>query len=124
MQRPTYQQLLDRVEELEALLGLKRDLVEEIRYSLGCTPQVAQIVAMLYRREECSKESIHIVLHGMKPEDRQPELKVLDCQISYARACLRERGIEIETIWRFGWRMPQRSKQVLRELLEQEDVMA
>lgn len=119
-QQPTRQELLDRIEELEHQLGLRPALIEDIRYSAGLTQKEAQMIAMLYTREECSKEGIHVVLYGMRPEERQPEFKNIETIMCKARAKLLQYGIYVDTVWGTGYRMTTRNKNLLRELLEQE----
>ena len=116
-----HQQLLDRIEELEVLLGIDRNFIECLRQSISCTPMEAKILGMLYRREFVSRESLYIGMHGDRPENKQPDSpKTLDTQVCLLRQVLRKYDIKISTAWGSGYYMTKENKAKLKELIERD----
>lgn len=52
-----------------------------------------------------TREALHASVYFDRMSDDQPEIKILDVQISKARRQLRKVGIEIITIWGEGYRL-------------------
>jgi hypothetical protein len=123
LRHPTIQQLLDRIAELERVIGMDESLARRVQRSAGTTPMESRMLAMIFTREEVSRECLHVALYGLRPEDQQPEMKTLDTLLCKVRTALRQYDIEIETVVGVGWRMTLHNKKLLRELLDQVDVI-
>jgi DNA-binding response OmpR family regulator len=91
---PTEQELLDRIKELETLLGLTEKFPE-----WDITPAESQILGMLLRRTIVNRETAMAAIYGARPKD-PPYDKIIDVHISRLRR--RFPGV-IQTIWGKGW---------------------
>jgi two-component system cell cycle response regulator CtrA len=111
------QRLRDRVEELEALLGVDRSIVGRIRDAFNIEPRHAQIVGMLLSRDFVTRDGLYTVLYGDLPEKDWPNDKILDAQICKLRPRLVPFGIEINTKWGEGWSMTKADKAKVRAIL-------
>ena len=105
------QALRDRVEELEAILGLAG--VAGIEH-LPLTRSQAAILGMLCRRDFCSRDSLFVALYGARTEVLQPEVRVIDVYICRIRRLLGERGIVIQNRWGVGWWLKAEDKAKVR----------
>lgn len=113
------QRLVDRLEELEALLGVGNDDVSRIRSALGITPQSAEIVGFMLKRAVASRDALYIMLFGDRPECDQPEMKIVDVQLCRARKALKRHDIEVRADWGLGsWSLSTAGKVKLRALME------
>jgi len=119
------QKLLDRIEELEQLLGIDEDYEQEIRSVLnsrvGCTvvsKATGKMIGFLSRRMFASREAIYTVLYGNRNECDQPAIKMIDQIVWRARQALKPYGIRINTEWTIGYSMSNTDKKKLRALLD------
>lgn len=96
------QHLLDRIEQLEALLGVDRSTTGLIRDAYGLEPIHAQIMGMFYAREFVTRDGLYTVLYEGRPESEWPEDKILDVQVCKLRAHLRRRAIDIRINTKHG----------------------
>ncbi|MGA7805561.1 hypothetical protein, partial [Bradyrhizobium sp.] len=99
------QHLLDRIEQLEGILGVDRSTCSRIREALGIEPRHAQIVGMLLSRDFVTRDGLYTVLFESLPECEWPDEKILDVQMCKLRAQLKHNNIklEIRTRWGEGW---------------------
>jgi hypothetical protein len=104
------QALRDRVEELEAILGLTGVGVEH----LPLTRSQAAILGMLCRRDSCSRDSLFVALYGARTEVLQPEVGIIDVFLWRMRRLLGERGIVIQNRWGVGWWLKAEDKAKVR----------
>src|SRR5215213_6641755 len=74
------EQLRNRVEELQALLGVGNDDVSRLLTVLDATPQQCEMVGFMLRRSVASRTALHTVLFGARPDCDQPEIKLIDVQ--------------------------------------------
>ena len=97
------QQLRDRVEQLELILGMGQDDVSLVRQVTGLAPMPANLVSILYRRRvTLTKETLHQAMYGGMAECDQPQVRVLDSLIHQARKALRPFSVEISTVYGGG----------------------
>lgn len=115
-------QALDRVAQLEEVLGLTsafsfRDVLEpKGRWSrTGCEP----LLGLLLKRDQVPREAAYAVMYGDRGEASQPDIRILDVYVNFARAALRPHDIKIENIWAVGWRMSAEDKAKLRAMIKQ-----
>lgn len=114
------QRLQDRVEELEALLGVGNDDVSRLLTVLDATPQQCEMVGFMLRRSVATRTALHTVLFGARPDSDQPEIKLIDVQMVRVRAALKKIGIEVRTEWGSGgWAIPRADKVKLRRLMSE-----
>lgn len=106
--------LREKVIALEEILGLRI----ETPLVLGLTSHEAKMFGILLKRELVTKEAAMAALYGDRPNG-EVEIKIVDVFVCKARKKLKPFGIEIETVWGRGYRMPQTSKAIAAALLEQ-----
>ena len=102
----------ERIAELEgALRGEKRKAPAALR---GLSGQMQAVLGMLESRGEATSESLAVAIStpGRTPRG-VADVKVIVCKM---RPILKPLGVEIETVWGVGYRMPATSRRALREL--------
>ncbi|WP_338688931.1 hypothetical protein V5279_25105 [Bradyrhizobium sp. 26S5] len=115
----TEQQLQDRVQELEALLGVGNDDVSRLLTVLDATPQQCEMVGFMLKRAVAGREAMFTVLFGARPECDKPEMKLIDVQMVKVRAALEKVGIVVSTEWGAGgWSLTRSDKAKLRAMME------
>lgn len=114
--------LLDRLEELEGLLGVGNDDVSRLlRVVDGATPQQCEMIGFMLRRSVATKTAMHTVLFGARPDCDQPDMKLIDVQMVKVRAILGKMGIQVKTEWGSGgWAISAADKARLRKLMQEE----
>jgi|GEM_PF-2448763 len=111
--------LQDRVQELEALLGVGDDDVSRLLTVLDATPQQCEMVGFMLKRAVAGREAMFTVLFGARPECDKPEIKLIDVQMVKVRAALQKVGIEVRTEWGSGgWSLTRADKARLRAMME------
>ena len=114
------QRLQDRVQELEGLLGVGDDDVSRLLAVLDATPQQCEIVGFMLKRAVATRQALHTVLFGARPECDQPEIKIVDVQMVKARAALRKVGIDVRNEHGSGaWHLSAADKAKLRKLMSE-----
>ncbi|WP_426526849.1 hypothetical protein [Bradyrhizobium sp. McL0615] len=114
------EQLRDRVEELQALLGVGNDDVSRLLAVLDATPQQCEMIGFMLRRSVATRTAMHTVLFGARPECDQPEMKLIDVQMVKVRKALEKVGVEVRTEWGSGgWAIPIAHKAKLRRLMSE-----
>ncbi len=89
------------------LQGLQQtEMVAPIEWQL--TMSEARVISLLLTRDVATKEAILHALYSDRPEE-PPEIKIVDVFICKARKKLAPFGIEIETVWGRGYRIPRRA---------------
>jgi hypothetical protein len=58
-------------------------------------------------RERVSSVVAFSVLYGDRPRDSQPQFESLKVHISHLRKKFARMGLHVETLWGWGWKMPQ-----------------
>jgi hypothetical protein len=110
--------LRNRVEELQALLGVGNDDVSRLLAVLDATPQQCEMIGFMLRRSVATRTALHTVLFGARPECDQPEMKLIDVQMVKVRAALKKLGIDVRTEWGSGgWALAAADKAKLRRLM-------
>lgn len=112
------EQLRDRVEELQALLGVGNDDVSRLLTVLDATPQQCEMVGFMLKRAVATRTALYIALFGARPECDQPDMKLIDVQMVKVRRALEKLGIEVRTEWGSGgWAIASADKAKLRRLM-------
>jgi two-component system, cell cycle response regulator CtrA len=111
-------QLREQVAMLEAALGADVALP----LMLGLTEKEARLVACMFSRDRMSKAAAMAALYDVC--DNEVEPKVVDVFVCKARKKLLAWGIEVETIWGFGYAMTAAAKARLSALIDQERAAA
>ena len=115
------EQLRNRIQELEALLGVGNDDVSRLLTVLDATRQQAEIIGFILRRAVATREAIYTVLFGCRPDCDQPDIKLIEVQIVKIKAALGKIGIKIVTEWGTGgWSIKAADKAKLRALMNGE----
>ena len=86
------EQLRNRLEELQALLGVGNDDVSRLLTVLDATPQQCEMVGFMLRRSVATRTAMHTVLFGARPDCDQPEMKLIDVQMVKVRKALEKVG--------------------------------
>jgi hypothetical protein len=123
------QKLIDRIEQLEQLLGVDDEYEQEIRSVLNrrggqtiVSKPTGKMIGFLSRRLFASREAIYTVLYGNRNECDQPDIKIIDQVVWRARRALKPYGIKITTEWTIGYSMSNVDKKRLRVLLDRNRV--
>jgi hypothetical protein len=66
------EQLCNRVEELQVLLGVGNDDVSRLLAVVDATPQQCEMVVFMIRRSVATRTALHNVLFGARPDCDQP----------------------------------------------------
>ena len=64
--------LRNRVEELQALLGVGNDDVSRLLTVLDATPQQCEMIGFMLRRAVATRTALHTGLFGARPDCDQP----------------------------------------------------
>lgn len=107
------EQLREKILALEEMLGLRL----EVPLVLGLTSHEAKLFGFLLKREIATKEQAMHALYGHLPNS-DVEIKIVDVFVCKARKKLKPHGIEIETVWGRGYRIPPSSKAIAATLSE------
>lgn len=121
MQHQTNQQLLDRIEELEHLLGIDDDFRQKLRLVFGVTKRESVMLGLLLKRPIATREALWVVMYGAMSEADQPSQgsKLLDCFMCKIRKKLRPFKIKIGVIWAEGYSLSLSDKEKLNKVLRQ-----
>lgn len=111
------QKLRDRVEQLEAILGIHETITERLRVAFGITPYGAKILGMLMARRFASNEAIYAMLYGARPECDLPSTSPIKVHVHKLRLRLREFGIEIATLVGDGYSIKPECRQKVHEIV-------
>jgi two-component system cell cycle response regulator CtrA len=98
-------ELEERVRQLEDALSPSAVLIP-IEWRL--TTSEARMFAHLTTKPQCSKDSLMAALYGLKPDDDEPEVKIVDVFVCKMRRKLKPFGVEIVTIWGQGYGLKDR----------------
>ncbi|MET4683702.1 helix-turn-helix domain-containing protein [Brevundimonas faecalis] len=94
----TIVRLEDRIQELEAAMGLC--VLPPLEW--GLTHSEARLLGALLERELLTKDAAMAVLYRDRGAD-EPEIKIVDVLVCKARKKLKPFGIEIGTRWGVGY---------------------
>ena len=112
------QRLRDRIEDLEALLGLDRKIASRLRDAFMITLAQAETLGFMLRRNFVSHDALYIAMYGARPECDWPEIRILDVHVCHLRAALKKHGIAIKTKWGEGWTISPADKAKVHAVLE------
>lgn len=117
------QALVDRIEQLEEILGQDRSLVSRLSAIYNLERMHAQIIGIFFKREYVTREGLYIVLFGMRPESDQPTFKFLDLQMHKLRnrLCRGKHRLKIVTKRGEGWQMTRDSRAAIVKALNEHD---
>jgi two-component system, cell cycle response regulator CtrA len=102
--------LLDRVEELERLIGMRPVLPR----LLGLTPREADVFGILLKRQVMSAEQLFEAIWGGDSDCHSRIVEVVVCKL---RAKLRPHGITIRNEYGAGYYMTPQSKAAAHALI-------
>lgn len=106
------QSALDRIEELEDLIGLNLKLPNEF----GLTPTEMQCVGAIVRRGILNQEAIFTAIYGSRPECQQPDVKIIDVYLCRVRRKLAPKGFELKNSFSVGYYFEPRERDALKQL--------
>jgi len=99
-------------------LGMGEDDATLIHMATGLPLTACKVVSIIRKRASVTtKDMIYSLLYGDRPECDQPIPKIIEVEISKARAKLRPLGIEIQTIWSIGYLMEPESRRKLGSMM-------
>jgi two-component system, cell cycle response regulator CtrA len=107
------ERLRDRIDELEALLGMS--LLPPLEWRL--TASQARVLGVIHARPYASKDAIMAALYRDGARD-EAEIKIVDVMVCHIRRKLKPFGIEIITRWGEGFEMPAASKALVDAALQ------
>jgi hypothetical protein len=111
------EQLRNRVEQLEIVLGIDAPRSARLRLAFGIQPGQAEVLGMLLNRTAVAKEAIYSLLYGLRPECDQPVWKSVDVVVHKLRRALAVHGIRIETLQGVGYGMTAANKAMVHAVL-------
>lgn len=113
------EQLRDRVAELERIIGLNEaiPLGKLLRPSGQWIGACEPMAGILLSREFVGRETAFIALYGGRPEQDQPDIKIIDIIICRLRQALQPYQITVNTAWGRGYYMTAVNKAALRQLV-------
>lgn len=114
------QRALDRIDELEELLGLHLNLPNE----LGLTPLELKYVGFIMRKEVANQNMILNAVYGSLPDCDQPDPKTIEVHICKIRKKLKPSGLRIETRHGVGYYMEEETKAALKKLCQSKFVFS
>lgn len=83
----------------------------------GLTSSEAVVLAAISSTPEgASKQRIFETLYAMRSSGEVPETKIVDVLVCKIRKKLKAIGVDIETVWGWGYRLPLASRETLAEL--------
>lgn len=120
MQGKRIRELLARVEDLEQQVqdletALTEPLPEFLHIELTKSERV--LLGLLASRPLVSKATFMMAHYSTRGDD-QPLEKIIDVFVCKLRRKLKQAGLEIETVWGQGYRLPEDSKQKLKSMKE------
>lgn len=108
---------LERLREENFALRQALGMTAPVPAELGLTPCQGRIFAALLKRPSMSRQGLLTVMESNWTNDAAAGLRLVDSQVCKIRKKMRARGIEIETVRDFGYRMPQASKAVAQRVM-------
>jgi two-component system cell cycle response regulator CtrA len=114
---PPTSALLDRIDQLEAELGMKVDIPPEF----GIPRNMGALLAMLLKREVVTRDGALLAIYSGMPNtwDKEPDPKIIDVFICKLRTRLKKYGIKVSCKWGLGYFMDGENKRKLRDLIAQ-----
>lgn len=85
----------------------------------GFTKSEQVILRMLATRHSASKESLFRMLYNEVAADDLPDITIIDVFVHKVKRKLKPFGINIETLWGQGYKMPQEDKNKLKQLADE-----
>lgn len=110
----TLREALDRIDELEGILGMKHRLPNK----LALTEMQHRIVGILVNRPIIDKQSLFALLYGQLPESQQPaSVKVIEVHMVSVRRKLDKHGFKVLLDWGVGYYLEEGAREELRRLM-------
>jgi DNA-binding response OmpR family regulator len=104
----TVEDLRDRVEELETLLGLKVSFAKQFRF----TRTEQKFVGILLRRKVASRDAFFTAIYGGLSDRSEG---VIEVNISNIRRKLEPYGLTVRNRWGVGYYLDDKAREVLME---------
>lgn len=106
------EELRDRVEQLQAALGMNITLPD----ATGLTPLKAKMVGILLKRDIVSREMFLDLMYGNRPDE--PGAQTIDVHLCQIKKRLSNHGIDIKNRYGAGWYISAPDKAKLKSLME------
>lgn len=105
-----------RIEELEGVVGLGEG--QFLSPELGLTAIEGRLLGVLLKAPAVmTKEGLLDALYGLKPDQDQPDIKIIDVFVCKVRKKIGHRGLKIETAWGKGYYIDAENKARLNALI-------
>lgn len=108
--------LRERLRQLERVIGVPATVPK----SLGLRPLEAKVLSHLIRVPEATKESMMLALYSDNANN-PPAPEVVAVVVCRLRKLLKPRGMDIETLWGRGYKLPNATKRQLTWMMEEEN---
>jgi hypothetical protein len=107
-----------RVPDLQPIADINDDVLKAaIMLAFGLTINQASMFLALIRRREMHRDQLHELYNMRGKELADTDVKIVDVQICKIRQRLEGLGIEIRTLWGFGYFMTIANRRLALELL-------
>src|SRR5215831_3156669 len=108
----------DRVPDLAPISDIDEDVLKAwIMQAFAMTAGQARMFLALIRRREVHRDQLHSIYNERDGEIADTEVKIVDVQICMMRKLLKDKEIEIRTLWSFGYCMTTANRRRALELL-------
>lgn len=112
------QQLRDRIDELEYLLGITGVVPEY--FALEMAPARRTVLGLLIKRPLVTKEAIIIATRSGQAHKDDPNGALAICYVHHVRRFLQKRySIKVHTAWGQGWFLDIADRKKLQQLFAQ-----
>lgn len=98
-------QVSDLKFQMREMSEKKIDASWSLKSAFGLTRQEATILAGLIEHGRMSKPGLYHLCYGSRADEDQPDPKIIDVFVCKLRAKLEPFGIEVDTVWGFGYEM-------------------
>jgi len=88
-----------------------------VRQVFGLRSSQSRVLIKLAEHESVSRGLLHIAMS--RTSDPDTDIKIVDVRICQLRTQLKPFGIEIQTLWAFGYKLPAESRHKVMDLILQ-----
>jgi DNA-binding winged helix-turn-helix (wHTH) protein len=107
-----------RVPDLQPIADVDEEVLKAwIMQAFAMTAGQARMFLALIRRREVHRDQLHSIYNERDGGVADTEVKIVDVQICMMRKLLKDKGIEIRTLWSFGYCMTTANRRCALELL-------
>jgi two-component system cell cycle response regulator CtrA len=105
-----------KVADMERMFGFRNS----VPYIFGLTTSEGKVLSLLIERADANKHQLLTAVMADRVQEEEPEMKIIDVYICKIRNKLKPFGIESETMWGRGYRLPSAEKAKIASYLEQQ----